>query len=139
MEKRFNMNLKCDNCGKSIGYSETLHDFTDGKKVCTSCLKKFEKNVKENTENKKVTEIKCTCNQCGKTWHYLPVDQLQEANKSLQNANKYCLQSTACCGSPLGCLGAVMPVQEIRDFKQCPNCKSRNIKTETIAYEQSTN
>lgn len=81
--------------------------------VCPKCGVIQKK--KQKTQSK-ITEIKCTCNECSKIWHHLG-------------------EKTVCCGGPTGCCGATMPRDKVINFDQCPGCGSRNIKKEEITYE----
>lgn len=119
---------KCDECGKVFDSSEIVKKF-EGRKVCSSCYYRL-LGVKTQTETQ------CKCNQCGKVWHYIPKDQQEESRKKGYNTNKACIQSLACCGSPLGCIAFLVPNQQVRDLNQCPQCQSRDVKIEVIEYEK---
>jgi putative membrane protein insertion efficiency factor len=67
---------------------------------------------------KTISEIKYTCNVCGKVWHVSTADQLAELGKA-----------SLCCG---GCIpaGATM-----KDLDRCPECKSGNVTQERVEYQ----
>ena len=67
---------------------------------------------------RKASEIRNTCNACGKVWHVSSGDVASEAGKSLM------------CFS--GCLPAGFFVKELG---KCPQCGSRNVTKEWVEYE----
>ena len=83
---------------------------------------------------KKITEIKCRCNQCGKIWHYLEQEEKRVKGQL--------------CWSAYGMMTCCLPLQlyskqqagrweqELDKFKKCPNCGSGDIKKEEITYEK---
>ena len=52
-------------------------------------------------KTKTITETRCTCNACGKVWHYGKQEQLESAGAAMQNLGK----SMTCCS---GCAPAVL-------------------------------
>jgi predicted RNA-binding Zn-ribbon protein involved in translation (DUF1610 family) len=93
-------------------------------------------NAGRQPKNKKiVNEIRCTCNGCGKVWHYLPHEKIREMGKAMSNSGKNMIQASPCTS----CCGGLMPREKVRDFDQCPNCGSRNCKKEVIEHEKPSN
>ncbi len=90
----------------------------------------------EYHELREVKETRCICNQCSKVWHYLKKDEDGVRGAKSHNLTKNLVQATACCGSPVGCFAAAIPEKKVKDLDQCPNCKSRDIKRETITYKR---
>jgi hypothetical protein len=86
----------------------------------------------ETTETKKkktISETKCTCNACGHIWHFGKKEKTENAMNALHNFGK----AMSCCG---GCAPAVLiKDKEVTDLKQCPQCKSHNVKFEEVSYE----
>ncbi len=81
------------------------------------------------TEKKTIKETKCTCNACGKIWHYGKKDLSEQRSAQLANASK----ALMCCS---GCWPALfIKDKKVSDLTQCPQCGSRNIKTEEVSYE----
>ena len=90
----------------------------------------------EYKPKEKVSEIKCTCNQCGKVWHYLGQEKKGLEAEAKQTACVSCLS--------FGCI----PVQayfvskssdkcrEAQRFDRCPNCNSSDIKKETVEFQR---
>ncbi len=81
-----------------------------------------------------VKEWKCKCNECGKTWHYLASDKFSQDTGEL---GKDLIQSTACCCNPFGILIGGLR-QKQKDFNQCPNCNSKNVKKQKLYYKKET-
>jgi len=121
----------CKNCGAEI---------RAGSKHCSQCGIGFDNTPSPVSELKKgsisnkipktktITETRCTCNSCGKVWHYGKQEQLQSAGNAMSNVGK----SMMCCG---GCLPAVfIPDKKVVDLNKCPDCGSKNIKKEQIAH-----
>ncbi len=77
---------------------------------------------------KMVKETKCTCNSCGKVWYFGKQEQIQEGARAVTTA------SSACLCPCLGCLSAIFGKRP-KDFKQCPQCQSKNVTTEEVSYE----
>jgi hypothetical protein len=76
-----------------------------------------------------IKETKCTCNACGKVWNYGKKDLDEQRQAKLSNTGK----SLMCCG---GCLPALLiQDKKVVDLTKCPECGSRNIKTEEVSYE----
>jgi hypothetical protein len=76
-----------------------------------------------------IKETKCTCNACGKVWNYGKKDMDEQKNAKLANASKGLL----CCS---GCWPALLiQDKKVIDLTKCPECGSRNIKTEEVSYE----
>jgi len=67
---------------------------------------------------KTISELKYTCNVCGKVWHVSTADHLAELGKA-----------SLCCG---GCIPAGATMKEL---DRCPECKSRNVSQERVEYE----
>jgi|SRR3989344_4483285 len=95
------------------------------------------KSINENNFDRKVhiKEIKCTCKQCGKIWHYL-----EDEEKGLKSqAGLNALIGCGTCGSPIGALFSNKSIdtsRELNKLKKCPECGSQNIKKESIFYEK---
>ena len=80
-------------------------------------------------KTKTITETRCTCNACGKVWHYGKHEQLESAGAAMQNLGK----SMTCCS---GCApAALIPDKKVTDLNKCPECSSKNIRKEQIAHE----
>lgn len=80
-------------------------------------------------EKKVVKETKNTCNQCGKVWYYGKKDIAEQKNAKLANASKGLL----CCS---GCAPALLiHDKKVTDLNQCPQCHSRDVKSEEVSYE----
>jgi len=91
--------------------------------------KKTENKENKQPKTKTIQETKCTCNACGKVWHYGKQDKLQNFGAAMGNLGK----ASACCG---GCVPALLiPDKKVVDLKKCPECGSKNIKTEIVEYE----
>lgn len=86
-----------------------------------------------------ITEIKCTCNQCGKVWHYLKSEVTQAALAASGNMMVGC---GSCC-NPFGAYylnksGEISRAANDK-FNKCPNCQSIDIKKEEITIERPVN
>ncbi len=80
-------------------------------------------------KTKTITETRCTCNACGKVWHYGKQEQLESAGAAMSNLGK----SMTCCS---GCApAALIPDKKVTDLNKCPECGSKNIRKEQIAHE----
>jgi len=93
----------------------------------------FKKNKQEaatvQPKAKIIKETKCTCNACGKIWNYGKKDMDEQKSAKLANAGK----AMMCCG---GCLPALLiQDKKVVDLAKCPQCGSRNIKSEDVSYE----
>lgn len=79
-------------------------------------------------EKKTITETRCTCNSCGKVWHYGKQEQIQNVGNAMSNVGK----SMSCC---TGCLPAVfIPDKKVVNLNKCPECGSKNIRKEQIVH-----
>ena len=107
----------CSRCG--IGFDNTASPVSELKKGNIS---------NKIPKTKTITETRCTCNACGKIWHYGKQEQLESAGAAMSNLGK----SMSCCS---GCLPAIfIPDKKLVDLNKCPNCGSKNIKKEQIAH-----
>lgn len=92
-----------------------------------------------------ITEIRCTCNQCGKVWHYLP------SEKKEAEPEPGCGGCVTCSGclllSPLlAILGLILGSSEKAEYQakrmalkkvnECPNCHSKDFDKEEITYKK---
>ena len=124
---------KCPNCGNKLSKFKTglIYRF-DGKRFCSiNCRIEFSKKG-----DNKIKEIKCTCNQCGKVWHYLPQEKMEQTGAEIHNFSKHLMTASLCCGNPLGCFGALIPTQKVIDLERCPECKSKNVKKQTVYHKK---
>ncbi|MBU0460831.1 MAG: hypothetical protein KJ771_08565 [Nanoarchaeota archaeon] len=120
----------CPNCRTELSKFKTgLIYRSDGKRFCSI-------KCKQEYKNKTFREIKCTCNQCGKVWYYLPQEKIEESGAKMYNCSKNIMTATLCCGNPMGCFGALIPEKKVADLDSCPNCKSKNVKQETIYHKK---
>lgn len=93
----------------------------------------FKKKDSAPPQVKSITETKCTCNACGKIWHYGKQDKVEQQSAKLANAGKAMMVCGSCgCGTPLALL---IPDKKVMDLTKCPQCGSKNIKTEEVSYE----
>ncbi len=91
--------------------------------------KKAEIKESKSPKTKTIQETKCTCNACGKVWHYGKQDKLQNFGAAMGNCGK----ASMCCG---GCVPALLiPDKKVVDLTKCPECGSKNIKSEIVEYE----
>ena len=91
--------------------------------------KKAEIKESKSPKTKTIQETKCTCNACGKVWHYGKQDKLQNFGAAMGNCGK----ASMCCG---GCVPALLiPDKKVVDLTKCPECGSKNIKSERVEYE----
>jgi hypothetical protein len=92
--------------------------------------------VNLKTNEKTITELKCTCKECGKVWHYLKRD---EELMALQQAGNAMVGCGSCC-SPFGAYYSNKSMEVGRDaqakFKKCPSCGSINITKEEHTIEK---
>lgn len=93
-----------------------------------SLFKKKQEGESEKPKVKVVKETKCTCNQCGKVWYFGKQDDLQQKGKAMQIAGLTCM-----CPCLMGCMGPL--IKAPKNLKQCPQCQSKNITTEEVAYD----
>ena len=124
------MGDNCDGCGKPFGLVGVSKKMPNGSLFCSDCYKK-------TLPKPKVKEIKCTCKECGKVWHYL----LQEESPNQIEKTNACA-TCATCGSPFGMYFANKTAEargKRESLQQCPECNSRNVKKEVIEYEKPTN
>ncbi len=113
---------ECKSCGARLSQRDLE------KAACPKCNPKQAQAAVDVNGKKKVTETRCTCNKCKKVWHYKGSDQLKETGKAMSQFGK----SMLCCS---GCFPALLiPNKESRDLDQCPNCKSRDVKKETVEH-----
>lgn len=93
-------------------------------------------NKEEETLNVEgqIKEIRCTCKQCGMVWHYLPQERAEQTGAKLHNFGKNMMTASLCCGNPLGCFGAIIPEKKVIDLERCPECKSKDVKKETVHH-----
>src|SRR3989344_2117421 len=98
--------------------------------------KRKDEEKEKNTLPKTITEYKCTCNECGKIWHYLKSEEQQMNTQQCSNAMLGC---GTCC-SPIGAYFSNKSMEVGREaaskFKKCPNCGSINIKKEERTVEK---
>lgn len=128
----------CAQCGKKTKMLSSKIDLTHY--FCSDkCKKEFNENKKKEKENETemksknmIKEIKCTCNECGKVWHYLPYEQ--KAQK-MGEFGKDLIQTTACCCNPIGILVGSLR-QKPKSLDQCQNCNSKNVKKEDVYYKK---
>lgn len=78
---------------------------------------------------KTVTEIKCTCNECGKVWQYLENEEKAMKDQANLNACVACGQ----IGSPTSPyysnkVGELN--RQVDKLKKCPSCNSINVTKE---------
>lgn len=119
----------CPQCGAKLSWLKTgLIYYSDNKRFCSIKCKNEYKEYKK----KHITEIKCECKECGKVWHYLPVE---EQAQKLEEAGKNMIQATACCCNPIGILTGIIR-QKPRAMDSCPNCGSRNVKKTEKTYSK---
>jgi len=132
----FNCGAAFDNTPSSVSRMQKTSPVTEPQKAPRKGLFAFssKKSVKKENISSKIpktrtiTEIRCTCNSCGKVWHYGKQEQLQNVGNAMSNLGK----SMSCC---TGCLPAVfIPDKKVVDLNKCPNCNSKNIKKEQIAH-----
>lgn len=74
------------------------------------------------------TEVKCTCNKCGRVWYYTP---REKKGQDLKTAGKGLIGGTAMAGNALGTITAALSKDE-RKLNQCPKCFSKEVKEEII-------
>jgi DNA-directed RNA polymerase subunit RPC12/RpoP len=138
----------CKTCGRKISFLTSNSAASRGGQ-CNKCwkqeLKRIEKRIatvvpatpntkivtKKIPKIKTITETRCTCNSCGKVWHYGKQEQLESAGAAMHNLGK----SMTCCS---GCAPAVLiPDKKVTDLNKCPECGSKNIRKEQIVHEVS--
>ncbi len=97
--------------------------------------KEFDSLEKED-QKKYTLEWNCICNQCKEKWHYL--DSVEKRMESQTNAN-ICAGTTMCCNpcatSAMGNANTQLDKQ-LKELKQCPKCKSGNVKREPKYFKQ---
>lgn len=127
----------CTQCGKKVGFIGSKTDFWGNHFCSDNCKNKFKEKKGKSKEMKsqgKIKEIKCTCNQCKKVWHYLPKD---ERGQKTEEFGKDLIQSTACCCNPIGILVGGLRKRP-RPLDQCPKCNSKNVSKKEIYYEKKS-
>lgn len=78
---------------------------------------------------KKIKETKCTCNSCGKIWHYGKEEVRERIQNNLHNAGK----AMMCCG---GCVPALLiKDKKVENLNKCPNCGSKAIIKEKVVHD----
>lgn len=149
MEKIRKKNAKlCPKCNKELGgFFTGSWGYFKGIRYCAVCVKVFRDKANKEDEREKSTtrsnqqyrgsieEIKCTCKQCGHTWHYLPKEKKDANCQSTLNACVGC----AACGSFLG----FYSMNKAHDYKKhaeafdkCQKCGSRNFTQESHYYDK---
>jgi len=98
-----------------------------------------EDKYKELTWKEKLQYVKewhCKCNECGKTWNYLSKVE-NEMNR--QQGLNACLQTGNCWNPCVGAITSNANVQlskQLKELKQCPKCKSGNVKREARYFKK---
>jgi len=90
-------------------------------------------------KNQTITEIKCTCLECGKIWHYL---EHEELSMNLQKYGNLMVSCGSCCSPFAGYYAnkASDVTRQMGDkFDKCPSCQSSNIKKEKHTIERTEN
>lgn len=129
----------CETCGKTF----------DTKKECekheSHCIKDITKKkflssteysiLDRATKKEYVCEWACKCNNCGKSWAYL--DEVENKMNS-QIRNNACNSAMICnpCVSMAAGNANTQLDKQIKELKQCPNCKSSNVKREARYFKK---
>jgi len=142
--------VKCIGGTYGTGIIEVI--IVTGTMVCVLCvgtialvgtmqliLKSKQRNEKsaelKRTDEKYVKEIKCTCNECGKVWHYLEAEEQRLRTAAVGNA----LVGCGSCGNPFGQIASTKSLElsnQAEKLKKCPNCGSGNIIKTDVYYEK---
>ncbi len=89
----------------------------------------MENQIQKPKKKKIIKEKKCTCNVCGKIWHYGKEEISEQKGNKLANVGK----AMMCCG---GCWPALLiQDKKVVNLNQCPQCSSKNVKCEEVEYE----
>ena len=123
----------CKTCGRKIPFWTTsLAASRAG--LCNKCWRQRRQQHRKDSgtvasrNTKIITETRCTCNECGKVWHYGKQEIAERRSAQMSNAGK----GMMCC---TGCLPAVfIPDKKVADLDKCPNCGSKFIKKEQIEH-----
>jgi len=97
----------CPVCNKRLGIFKTgiLYRYGNLRFCSIKCKKEYANS-----------EIKCTCNKCGKVWYYQPKE------KRMQDVGKLGLSFTF-----------LWPLKSgERPLDACPNCFSKDVKKEIV-------
>ena len=92
--------------------------------------------LKWSEKLKYVKEWKCICNECKHKWHYL--NQVERRMKSQETANA--LTGLGMCCNPCALTYTnnqnTQLNKQIAELKQCPKCKSQNVKREARYFKK---
>jgi len=138
--------FKCDVCGRKF---ETRKVAEKHERACLKNEADMEKMKSQKflseSEIKKlswkekreyVREWHCTCHNCDKKWNYL--DNVEKKMKSQVSTNA-CVQLGSCCNPCVGLAASNANTQldkQIQELKQCPECKSSNVKREARYFKK---
>lgn len=123
----------CAQCGKKVGLFSSKSDFSGNKFCNAECKTKFHKKKKEMKAKGMIKEIKCKCNRCGKTWHYLESEE-----KKIKGQIGWSAFGQMTCCLPLQLYSKQQSgkwEQELDKFKKCPKCGSHDIKKTPVYYK----
>ncbi len=110
-----------------MGLIEKIKDWNERNK--RPWQRKIEDKLGGGGRLNKISETKCTCRSCGNVWYFGKTDQIENFGNSMHNLGK----SLSCC---TGCAPALLiKDKEVKDFKKCPKCNSRNIACEKIIHQ----
>lgn len=73
-------------------------------------------------------EWACVCNECNEKWNYLAEVETKMNSQIFTNA---CVQTGSCCNPCVGLAASNANTQlnkQVSELKQCPKCKSSNVK-----------
>ena len=131
----------CQKCKKEISIWKSYPQ-KGGYSLCKDCREDVRDNPaildKLRTEpslklSKKVSEIKCECNQCNNIWHYLPSEEKSLKRQSFFNS----LIGAGSLGSHVGAFFSNKSndlQREADKFKKCPKCGSIDITKKEVAH-----
>ncbi len=133
------MPFKCDKCGKKFDSEKEAekHEKNCKEDISSSINEEQYANLKYGSKGNYIKEWVCKCNECGKKWAYLDSVEKEMRRQATGNA----LMGLGMCCNPCMVLATsnanTQLSKQIKELKQCPECKSSNVKCETRYFKKS--
>lgn len=103
-----------------------------GDRAVGTVVKRFTTLKTEETGwGTRISETKCTCDACGRTWFYGKLDESKGTSAALPDLGKS-KPVSSCCLSAI-----VIPNQETIDINKCPGCGSRAVSKQRVVHAVS--